>query len=84
MSPGRVITSRLEAETREVETWIQILRKRLTQSTFYWRNGHRLRGPLLGQTGLSLELTKKDTIKCHLKNQATVDLEKQTGVMLYE
>ena len=43
-----------------------------------------LRGPLLGQTGLSLELTKKDTIKCHLKNQATVDLEKQTGVMLYE
>jgi len=67
-----------------LKTWIRILQKHRTQSTFDWRNGHRLRGPLLGQTGLSLELTKKDTIKCHLKNQAMVDFEKQTGVMLYE
>jgi len=84
MSPGRLITSRLKEETSAVENMDSHTLKRRTQSTFYWRNGHRLRGPLLGQTGLSLELTKKDTIKCHLKNQAMVDFEKQTGVMLYE
>ena len=31
----------------------------------------------LGQTGLSLELTEKETIKCHLKNQVMVEIGKR-------